>query len=135
MYVENTNRFNVYMTVCTVHDTKMYLKINIDRHLKFLMTRFRLSVSDITVHNYRYKIHIDNHLICPLCRIPQEAKLDFVLCCPVLRASRVQFILPKLYKVPSLSINLASSTENIHEKFSSIFVQSFSAAWHFKFLI
>ena len=31
-------RFNVYMTFCIIHDTKMYLKMNIDKHLKFIMT-------------------------------------------------------------------------------------------------
>ena len=59
-------RFNVYMTFCTIRDTKMYLKMNIDKHLKFIMTVFRLGISDIAVHYYRYKRHTDKDLICPL---------------------------------------------------------------------
>ena len=42
MDVEEGDRFNVYRTFCTVHDTKTYLKMNVDRQLKFIMTRFRL---------------------------------------------------------------------------------------------
>ena len=59
-HVETSDRFNVYGTFCTIHDTKTYLKMNIDRHLKFIMTRFRLGISDISVHYYRYKRHTDN---------------------------------------------------------------------------
>ena len=84
-HVETSDRFNIYRTFCTIHDTKTYLKMNIDRHLKF-MTRFRFGISDIFVHYYRYKRHTNNDLICPLCRVAQETELHFVLCCPVLRA-------------------------------------------------
>ena len=38
-HVQSSDRFSVYRTFCTVHDMKMYLKLNIDRHLKVLMTR------------------------------------------------------------------------------------------------
>ena len=82
------------------HVTKTYLKMYIDRHLKFIMTRFRLGISDIAVHHCRYKRHTDRDLICPLCRVAQET--DFVLCCPVLRTLRAQFIPLKFYNFPSL---------------------------------
>ena len=49
-HVETSDRFNIYRTFCTVHDTKTYLKMNTDRHLKFIMKRFRLGISDIFVH-------------------------------------------------------------------------------------
>ena len=62
-HVEASDRFNVYRTFCTIHDTKTYLKMNIDRRLKFIMTRFRLGIS---------------HLICPLCRVAQK-KLNYIL--------------------------------------------------------
>ena len=102
-HVETSDRFNVYRTFCTIHDMKIYLKMNIDRHLKFIMARFRLGISDIAVHYYRYKIHTDKDLICPLCRyVAQETELHFVLCCPVLRTFRAQFIPLKFYKVPRI---------------------------------
>ena len=51
-HVQISDRFSVCRTFCTIHDMKMYLKLNIDRHLKFIMTRFRLGISDIAVHYY-----------------------------------------------------------------------------------
>ena len=84
-HVETSDRFNVCMTFCTIPDTKTYLKMNIDKPLKFIMTRFRLGISDIVVHYYSYKRHTDKDLICPLCRVVQETELHFVLSCPVLR--------------------------------------------------
>ena len=39
-HVETSDRFDVYRIFYTVHDTKTYLKMNIDRQLKFIMTRF-----------------------------------------------------------------------------------------------
>ena len=44
-HIETGNRLSVYRTFYTVHDTKTYVKMNIDRHLKFLMTRSRLGIS------------------------------------------------------------------------------------------
>ena len=105
-----------------------YLKMNIDRHLKFIMTRFRLGISGIFVHYYRYKRHTDNDLICPLCRVAQETELNFVLCCPVLSALRVQFIPSKFYKFPSLfrlSLLLASTNENIVRNLSVYLYKDF----------
>ena len=95
---------------------KMYLNLNIDRHLKFIMTRFRLGISDIAVHYYRYKRHTDNDLFCPLCREAQENELRFVLCCPMLSDLREQFIPAKFHKFPSsfrFRLLLASNNENI----------------------
>ncbi len=128
-HVETSDRFNVYRTFCTIHDTKTYLKMNIDRHLKFIMTRFRLGISGIFVHYYRYKRHTDNDLICPLCRVAQETELHFVLCCPVLSALRVQFIPSKFYKFPSLfrlSLLLASTNENIVRNLSVYLYKAFN---------
>ena len=44
--------------------------------LKFIMTRFRLGISDIFVHYYRYKRHTDNDHICPLYRVAQERERE-----------------------------------------------------------
>ena len=115
-HVQNSDRFSVYRTFCTVHDMKTYLLLNIDKHLKFIMTRFRLGISDIAVHHYRYKRHTDNDLICPLCKEVQEDELHFVLSCPTLSDLRAQFIPLKFHRFPSLfrlSLLLASRNESI----------------------
>ena len=121
-HVETSDRFNVYRTFCTIHDTKTYLKMNVDRHLKFKLT----SISDIAVHHCRYKRHTDKDLICPLCRVAQETELHFVLCCSVLRTLRAQFIPLKFYKFSSFSIKPAAGIHQRKycEKSVSVFVQS-----------
>ncbi|WP_419585603.1 hypothetical protein, partial [Thiolapillus sp.] len=127
-HVQSSDRFSVYRTFCTVHDMKMYLKLNIDRHLKFIMTRFRLGISDIAVHYYRYKRHTDNDLFCPLCGEAQENELHFVLCCPMLSDLREQFIPAKFHKFPSLfrfSLLLASNNENIVRNLSVYLYKAF----------
>ena len=127
-HVETSDRFNVYRTFCTIHDTKTYLKMNIDRNLKFIMTRFRLGISDIFVHYFRFKRHSDNDLICPLCRVAQETELHFVLCCPVLRTLKAQFIPLKFDRFPGLfrlSLLLASTNENIVRNLSVYLYKAF----------
>ena len=112
---ENSDRLNVYRTFSTVHDTTTNPRINIDRHFKCIMTRYRLGLSDTAEHHYRYKRHTDNDLICPVNGEAQENELRFVLCCPVVGGRRMPFVRPKLHKCPSLfrlSRLLASTSEN-----------------------
>ena len=76
----------------------------------------------------RYKRHTDKDLIRPLCRVAQETELHFVLCCPVLRTLRAQFIPLKFYKFPSLfrlSPLLASTNENIVRNLSVYLYKAF----------
>ena len=80
-HVETSDRFNVYRAFCPIHGTKTYLKMNIDKHLKFITTRFRLGISDIAVHYYRYERHTDKDLICPLCIVVQKIRFGFMLPC------------------------------------------------------
>ena len=110
------------------HRQTINLKMNTERHLKFIMARFRLGISDTAVHHYRYKRHTNNDLICPLCRVAQETELQFVLSCPVLRTLILQFILSKFYKFPSLfrlSLLLASTNENIVRNLSVYLYKAF----------
>ena len=51
-HVETSDIFNVCRKFCIIPDKKTYLKMNTDKHLKFIMTRFRLGISDIVVHYY-----------------------------------------------------------------------------------
>ena len=108
----------------------------IDRHLKFKMAWFWLGIWEVFVHHYWYKRHTGNDLICPLCRVAQETELEFVQCCPVLRASRirVKFVPSEFYKFPSLfwlSLLLASTNENIVRSLSVYLYKAFK----FKFQV
>ena len=58
------------------------------------MTKFRFGVSELSVHYYRYRSHVEKDLKCPLCGEAQEDEVHFVLCCPMLDDIRKQFIPP-----------------------------------------
>ena len=100
------------MTVCAVHATNTYLRMNIDRHLKFIMTRFRLGISDIVVHRYRHK-NI-GHRFCPMFPCAKSFK----------GAIRTDKIIqsPSLFR---LSLLLASNNENIVKNLSVYLYKSF----------
>ena len=113
---------------------KMYVKLNIDRHFKFLMTRFRLGISDIAVLYYQYKRHAYNDLICPLCgeahkHTHTHTELHFVLFCHMLIDLREVFIPAKFHKFPSLlrlSLHFKSNNEDIVWNLSVFCTKPFS---------
>ena len=82
----------MYRQFVNLHDVKPYLKLDMDIHLKRIMAKFRLGVSDIKVHKFRYKAHAENDLICPLCNESVENEVHFVLCCPALDEVRQKYI-------------------------------------------
>ena len=93
--------------------------MNTDRHLKYIMTKFRFGVSELSVHYYRCGNHVGKDLKCPLCGQAKENEVHFVLCCPMLDDIRKQFIRPKFCKHPCLfrlSLLLASTNQEIVRK-------------------
>ena len=71
------------------------------------MARFRMGISGIAVHHYRYRRPDTIDQICPLCKEVLEDDFHFVLCCPVLSDLRSQYIPLKFYRFPVLlSANL-----------------------------
>ena len=126
-HVQNSSVVSVYITICTVHETKIHLKLNIDIHLKFIVTRFR-RVLQILLYIVTDIKDADHELICPLCRETQEKELCFVLCYPVLSDLRAQFIPSKLHMFPirfRLSLLLASNNENIERNLSFYLYKGF----------
>ena len=128
LHIQTSDRFNFYSTFGASHDSKLYLRMNIDRHLKFIMTRFRLGISDISVHQYRYKRCVPKDLICPLCKQMKEDEIHFVLCCPALNSIREQLIPSKFYRHPNLfrlSLLMSSKHEETVRKFSVYLYRAF----------
>ena len=81
----NYDRFSMYRSFNSIlHCTKTYITMNMDRHLKHIMTKFRFGVSELSVHYYRYRSHVEKDLKCPLCGEAKEDEVHFVLCCPML---------------------------------------------------
>eukprot|EP00745_Piridium_sociabile_P027160 TRINITY_DN43758_c0_g1_i1.p1 TRINITY_DN43758_c0_g1~~TRINITY_DN43758_c0_g1_i1.p1 ORF type:complete len:378 (+),score=6.98 TRINITY_DN43758_c0_g1_i1:45-1136(+) len=127
-HVRNSDRFDIYRTFCTVPNVKTYLLINLDKHLKTIMARFRLGISEIMQHYYRYRNHTEADLTCPMCGNSKEDEVHFVLCCPALDGLRNQYIPQKCYNFPSqfrLSLLLACEQESIVRNFSIYLYKAF----------
>ena len=56
--------------------------LNLNRYIRYALTRFRVEVSDIKVHRSRFKLHIADEFKCPLCLSAVDNEVHFVLCCP-----------------------------------------------------
>ena len=101
-HVQTSSRFDFYRLWSHSRCLPVYMSERIDCHLKCIMTRFRLGISDISVHYYRYRQSCHRDLICPLCRESEEDEIHFVLSCPGLRDIREQYIPRKYYTFPCL---------------------------------
>ena len=102
-HVQTSDRFSMYRNFNGIsHCTKTYITMNMDIHLKCIMTKFRFRVSELSVYYYRYRNHIEKHLKCPLCKEIKKDELHFTLCCPMLDDIRKQFIPPSSVNILAL---------------------------------
>ena len=86
-----------------------------------IMTRFRLGISDIFVHHYRYKRHTYKDMICPLCRVAKETICSVLPCAKNLYSAICKFLLIYLL----LSLLLASTNEYIVRNLSVYLYKAF----------
>ena len=117
-HINNSDRFSVYRTFAlNIECVPKYLTMNLDRHMKFIFTRFRFGVSDLKVHFFRYRQPLPADLLCNMCDLMcVENEVHFILCCPFYKDLRNTFIPAKFFHIPSsfhLSILLASTNENL----------------------
>ena len=116
-HINESERFFMYRGYGDLtHGRHSYLSLNIDRHIKNCLVKFRFGISNIRVHYYRHRPYRAADLLCPLCEDEVEDEIHFVLCCPVLCNLRNKLIPVKFYKKPSLfklNMLMASVNENI----------------------
>jgi hypothetical protein len=114
-HLHNSDRFVVYRTFCdSQHLVPLYFNLDLDVHIRYVMTRFRFGISDLVTHTNRYKRN--NSTMCPLCNEGVENEIHFVLCCPFLTSLREIYIPAKYYKFPCafrLALLLSSKQERI----------------------
>ena len=128
-HIEDSDTFSFYRTFCTVHDAKNYLIMDLDTHLKRVLSRFRLGISGIAKHSLRYRAHSDVDLVCPLCKGGKEDELHFVLCCPALLPLRERYIPKKFYRYPNLfklSLLMATINEDLIRNLSLYLFKAFN---------
>jgi hypothetical protein len=98
------------------HETKLYLKLDMNTHIKNIVVKFRFGVSELYIHNYRYRHVLNADMTCPLCNDAKENEIHFVLCCQSLMNLRQKLIPDKFYKNPNLfrlNLLLASNQKEI----------------------
>ena len=101
-HIDSSERFSFYRRFKSINEVKPYLWLNLDRHVRCVMSRFRMGISDIAVHSFRYKNRSDVDVICPLCKIEAESEIHFALCCTALDDLRRQFIQLKYFDNPDI---------------------------------
>ena len=123
-HIIESSRFEMYRQFNSLHCVPTYIIMKMDRHLKFIMTKFRFGISDISVHRLRYKDVSSLELICPLCNGAPETDVHFVFNCPALDEIRNKFIPLKYRNHPSLFrlVLLMSSTHEVIVKQFAIYL-------------
>ena len=101
-HMQESDRFNVYKMLNSLHEIPLYLHLSLCRQVKYILCKFRFGVSDLLIHKYRYSNSSLSRLTCPLCNEEQENEIHFVLKCPVLFNIRKQYIPFKYYKYPCM---------------------------------
>lgn len=127
-HIQTSERFEMYRNYSSTASLRSYLVLDMGQHLKYITTRFRLGISDLMVHRFRYKTINSNNLICPLCKQTEENEIHFVLCCQGLTHIREIFIRPEYYRQPSLfklSLLMSSSTAQDVRNFSLYLYKAF----------
>eukprot|EP00745_Piridium_sociabile_P037736 TRINITY_DN6881_c0_g1_i1.p1 TRINITY_DN6881_c0_g1~~TRINITY_DN6881_c0_g1_i1.p1 ORF type:complete len:302 (+),score=4.84 TRINITY_DN6881_c0_g1_i1:89-907(+) len=98
--IQSSCRYSFYRTFKTNYDCEAYLYLDLDRHVTFFMTRFRLGISNITVHRYRYANIRERDMLCPLCKKANEDEVHFLFSCPVYLDLRHEHIPRKFSENP-----------------------------------
>ena len=113
-HIESSERFEFYSLFSQSNSLPTYMSLNIGRHMKRVITKFRFGITDICVHTYRYRHMHDRTLVCPLCQAPKEDEIHFVLVCPGLKDLREKYIPAKFLRQPCMFrlTLLFSSTNN-----------------------
>ena len=54
-HVNTSDRFSLYRQFKTLACVEPYIMLNLNRYIRYTLTRFRFGVSDIKVHRSRFK--------------------------------------------------------------------------------
>ena len=115
-HINSSDRFMQYRKIKTSHNLEPYLLMDLNRFVRYTLTRFRFGVSTLYSHCSRYRRNTDGDTECPLCNYVLDNEIHLVLCCPALDDLRHDLIPSKYYNNPCdfrLTLLLASKNEKI----------------------
>ena len=103
-HINESDRFVFYsMITPDMKNLPCHITIDLNRHLKSILSKFRFGISTINVHYFRYRHHTQRNLLCPYCKSVEENEIHFMLCCPLYGNIRRQFIREKYFRTPNLT--------------------------------
>ena len=100
-HLDNSDRFNVYRVIKSSLHLEPYFDCVPSNGLRKVLTRFRLGISEINTHKFRYRTD-DVHFDCQLCGHPNENEMHFLFYCDHLSALRDKYIPRRYCTFPSL---------------------------------
>ena len=98
--------------------------LNLNRYIRYTLTRFRFGVSDIKVHRSRFKLYNDDELKCPLWKMK-----SILFSCPAFEDLRHEFIESKYFNNPCefrLALLLATQKERALKNLALFLYKAFS---------
>ena len=99
-HVNTGDRFSLYRQFKTLAGVEPYMMLNLNRYIRYALTRFRFGVSDIKVHRSRFKHYNVDESNCPSCLSAVDNEVRFVLCCLAFDDLRYEFIESKYFNNP-----------------------------------
>ena len=127
--VNTSDRFSLYRQFKTLACVEPYIMLNLNRYIRYTLTRFRFGVSDIKVDRSRFKLDNVDEVKCPLCLSTVENEVYFVLCCPVYEDFRYEFIESKYFNNQCefrLALLLATQNERALKNLALFLYKAFS---------
>ena len=104
---------SVSVCLCISLCVEPHIMLNLNRYIRYTLSRFRFGVSHIKVHRSRFKLYNMDKLKCPLCLSAVENEVHFVLCCPAFDDLRYEFIESKYFNNPcEFRLPLLLATQN-----------------------
>ena len=91
--IESSVRYSFYRIVKIDHCVEPYLYVLDKRVFRDALIRFRMGITDLFVHKYRYSAAPFTN-ICPLCMENVEDEIHFLLYCPATFDLRMRYLLP-----------------------------------------
>ena len=98
--ITSNDRYMFYSSLKEIPTHSPYLIQLKHWSLRKVLTRFRLGVSGLQTHRYRYSKNVS--LDCPFCKHTQESEVHFMLICPMYTELREKYIHRKYRRDPSL---------------------------------
>ena len=97
--INSKSKLRTYCLLKMSMETEGYLKANLDKHKRSLISRLRLGVLGLRIETGRFSQISYENRICELCKKHVENEVHFVLECPMLADVRVKHFA----KIPELS--------------------------------